>query len=106
MFDQLDGATIFSTLDLKAGYHQIKGKENIKTAFICHWGLLEFVSRPFGLCNAPATFQCAKETVLHGLIGVACYVYLDGAVVYGVKPSEHEDYLRLVLECLQKNISL
>ena len=58
---------------------------------------------PFGLCNAPATFQRAMETVLHGLIGVAYYVYLDDVVVFGATPSEHAHNLRLVLERLQKH---
>ena len=105
IFDQLDGATIFSTLDLKSGYRQLKMKENdiSKTAFICHRGLFEFVRMPFGLCNAPATFQRAMETVLHGLIGVAYYVYLEDVVVFGATPSEHAHNLRLVLERLQKH---
>ena len=88
-------------LPSKSRYHQIKMKENDMsiTAFIYHRGLFEFVKMLFGLYNAPATFQRAMETVLHGLIGVACYMYLDYVAVL----DQRHLSMRLVLECLQKH---
>ena len=105
IFDQLEGASVFSTLDLKSGYWQIKVKESDipKTAFVCHKGLYEFVRMPFGLCNAPAIFQRVMEAVLHDLIGVACFVYLDDVVVFGKTPAEHAHNLSLVFERIQQH---
>ena len=77
IFDQLQGARVFTCLDLKAAYNQISVSEQDipKTAFICHRGLFEYLRMPFGLCNAPAVFQRTVESVLHGLVGTACFVY-------------------------------
>ena len=69
IFDQLEGAKIFTTLDLKSGYWQIPMHENSieKTAFICHLGLFEFLMMPFGCANCPSKFQRALTKVLSGL---------------------------------------
>ena len=92
IFDQLEGESVFSTLHLKGGYWQINVKESDipKTAFLCHKGMYEFVRMPFGLCNAPAIFQRVMEAVLHDLIAVACFVYLDDVVIFGKTPAEHQ----------------
>ena len=78
IFDQLEGASIFSTLDLKSGYWQIpvSPEDQPKTAFVCHTGLYEFKRMPFGLANAPAVFQRTMDRVLQGLIGKCCFVYI------------------------------
>ena len=100
IFDQLQGAKVFTTLDMQSGYWQIPvaAADIPKTAFVCHKGLFEFVRMPFGLCNAPGIFQRTMERVLHGLVGEICLVYLDDVVVFGKTKEEHALNLRLVLE--------
>jgi len=104
IFDQLGGSTIFSTLDLKAGYWQIPMAEDSisKTAFTCHLGLYEFTRLPFGLTNAPAIFQRAMTKVLSGLIGKTCMCYIDDIVIYSKTPEEHAKHLQQVLERLRQ----
>jgi len=82
--EALGGALLFSTLDLKAGYWQIRMSEQdkAKTAFTTKKGLYQFVRMPFGLCNAPSTFQRMMNSVLRGLTWTTCLVYLDDIVVY------------------------
>ena len=103
VFDQLAGATIFSTLDLRSGYWQVPmAEESIpKTAFTCHLGLFEFTRLPFGLTNAPAIFQRAMNKVLSGLIGRCCMVYIDDIVVYSKSEQEHAVHLAAVLKLLR-----
>ena len=85
MLESLAGASWFSTLDLKSGYWQMEldaqGKE--KTAFTTNCGLWQFRIMPFGLCNAPATFERLMEQVLSGLPLTVCLVYLDDTLVPG-----------------------
>ena len=102
ILDALSGATIFSTLDLASGYWQIPlSKESIpKTAFITTTGLYEFVVMPFGLCNAPATFQRLMNEVLRGL--PFCRVYLDDIIVFSRDATEHAHHLAAVFERLRK----
>ncbi len=104
IFDTLKGASIFSLIDLRQGYHQVKlAKEDCeKTAFTCHFGLFEYTRIPFGLTNAPSVFQRYMNVVLSGLIGVACMVYLDDIVIFGADKEQHDKHLRLVLDRLQK----
>ena len=82
--DQVSGCGYFSTLDLKSGFWQIPmlEKEKEKTAFTCHEGLLEFYVMPFGLANAPATFQHLMRVVLNGIEWDGVLVYLDDIIVY------------------------
>ena len=80
LLDQFKGKRIFSTLDAKSGYYWqiLMGPlSQEKTAFIMHSGLYEFNVMPFGLCNAPATFQCLVQHVLMGLESF-CSIYIDG----------------------------
>ena len=83
--DALAGAKWFSTLDLKAGYHQVEMAEDDKekTAFTFGRGLWQFRVMSFGLCNAPATFERLMERVLEGLQWEAALVYLDDVIVFG-----------------------
>lgn len=103
VFDSLQGATIFSTLDLKSGYWQVPmSPESIpRTAFTCFRGLYEFVRMPFGLANAPAIFQRAMNEVLSGLIGRIVMVYIDDIVVYSRSTAEHAEHLRQVFQRLK-----
>ena len=97
--DQLANSHFFTTLDLAAGYWQVlvDPQSREKTAFVTHSGLYEFSVMPFGLKNAPATFQRLMETVLAGLNRKVCLDYLDDIIVTGETFSEHLVNLRLVL---------
>ena len=99
----LGKAKYFSTLDLAAGYWQIKldPASAQKTAFTSHCGLYEFTRMPFGLCNAPATFQRLMQTVLTGLEWKSCFVYIDDILVASETFDEHLIHLRQVFERLK-----
>jgi hypothetical protein len=98
VLDALAGANIFSKLDALSGFHQIEmHKDDIeKTAFGCREGLFEFVKMPFGLVNAPATFQRAMNRVLREYIGKFVMVYIDDIVIYSKSAEEHEGHLKSV----------
>ena len=102
VLERLGGAKVFTTLDLANGYWQvpIAERDQPKTAFVTPDGLYEFRRMPFGLCNAPATFQRLVNRALTGLKWTACLVYLDDILVYGRDLSEHNMRLRLVLKAL------
>ncbi|KAG8173610.1 hypothetical protein JTE90_008227, partial [Oedothorax gibbosus] len=90
-------------MDLKSGYWQIEvdDKDREKTAFVTPDSLFEFKVMPFGLCNAPATFECMMDTVLRGLKWNICLCYLDDVIVYAPNFREHQQRLRKVLKCIQ-----
>ena len=101
--DLLSGAKYFTTHDLASGYWQIcmDPASQEKTAFITHSGLYEFKKMPFGLVNAPATFQRLMEVVLSGLARDGCMVYLDDILVFGRTLGEHNDNLAKVFQRLR-----
>ena len=84
--DMLAGKQWFSTLDLASGYWQVSLSQEarVKTAFATHSGLFQFRVMPFGLCNAPATFERLMDRVLQGLRWSRCLVYLDDIISFGV----------------------
>ena len=100
----LSGSTWFSTIDLLSGYWQVDIAEDDKekTAFITHDGLFEFNVMPFGLCNAPATFQRLMNLTLSGMLWSECLVYLDNIITFGRSFQEHLSHLASVLERLQE----
>ena len=102
--DLLAGMKYFTTLDLASGYWQVgmAPEAQEKTAFVTHEGLYEFSVMPFGLCNAPATFQRLMEITLRGLARLKCVVYLDDIMVIGRSFEDHLDNLREVLERLRQ----
>ena len=102
--ESLGGAKWFCTLDLQSGYWQIGMDPNHreKTAFSTHMGLFEFNVMPFGLCNAPATFEAMMETMLRGLLWKKCLVYLDDIIVFG---SSVEDTLQNLQAVLKRILS-
>lgn len=103
IFDNLAGAKVFSTLDLKSGYWQIlvSEKDIEKTAFVCHRGLYEFTRMPFGLANAPSVFQRTMQDVLGDMVGDFVMVYIDDIVVYSKSHEEHQEHLRQVFDALE-----
>ena len=102
--DALSGNTWFTSLDLASGYWQVMMAEEDrpKTAFATKYGLFEFNTMPFGLCNAPATFQRLMERVLRGLQWRSCVLYLDDVVVFGKDFQEHLDRVKEVFQCLRE----
>ena len=103
IFDSMEGATIFSTMDLTSGYWQIPMHMNSisKTAFCTHMGNFEFIRMPFGLKNAPSVFQRTLNKVLSGLIGKICFVYIDDIVIFSRSEKEHAEHLKLVFQRLR-----
>ena len=103
-FDSLARQQCFTTLDLAYGYWQVgrDGQSQEKTAFITHSGLYKFRVMPFGLCNAPATFQRLMEVVLQGLVRKSCLVYLDDILVIGRTFTEHLNNLVKVFSRLRQ----
>ncbi|GBM83654.1 Retrovirus-related Pol polyprotein from transposon 297 [Araneus ventricosus] len=105
--DALNGSQWFSTLDLKSGYWQIEiePEDKEKTAFTTGQGLWQFKVMPFGLCNAPATFERLMETVLRGLTSKACLVYHDDNVIVGRTFEEHLNNIRKVFHRNYKKLT-
>lgn len=103
LLDRLRGATVFSSLDLTQGYHQIllSEAERERTAFRTPFGHFQYKVMPFGLTNAPAVFQSAMNSILQDLNFVV--VYLDDILIFSSSPEEHVDHVRVVLERLQKH---
>ncbi|UYV79636.1 K02A2.6-like, partial [Cordylochernes scorpioides] len=104
VLDSLTGAKFYSSMDLRTGYWQIEIDEGDreKTAFVTPDGLYEFRVMPFGLCNAPATFERMMDNLLAGLKWTICLCYLDDIIVYASSFQEHMERLEKVLKCIQR----
>lgn len=102
--DTLSGSKLFSTLALLSGYHQfeVNEKDRPRTAFITKYGLFEYTRMPFGLCNAPSTFQRGMELVLRRLQWVTLLIYLDDVIITGKTFKEHLNNLGEVLSRFRK----
>ena len=96
--------SFFSTLDLASGYWQVevKKEDRPKTAFSVPFGLYEFQTMPFGLGNAPATFQHVIQKVLQDLVPDVCLVYLDDVIVFGKTAEEHLSNLEKVFRRIRE----
>ncbi|GBG79281.1 hypothetical protein CBR_g29431 [Chara braunii] len=97
------GCTIFSKVDFKSGYHQIEmAEEDVhKTAFKTRYGTYEYLVMPFGLCNAPGTFQTEMHRIFRPYLDKFMVVYLDDILVFSKTTREHGEHLTLVLQSLR-----
>jgi hypothetical protein len=103
LFDQLAGAKVFSKIDLKSGYHQIKFRpcDIPKTAFSTRYGLYEYLVMSFGLTNAPAYFMYLMNSVFMTELDKFIVVFIDDILVYSKNKEEHVEHLRIILQRLR-----
>jgi hypothetical protein len=105
LFDRMRDARIFSKIDLRSGYHQMKIRpsDNSKTDFLTRYGLYEFIVMSFGLTNAPAYFMNTMNKVFMEYLDRFVVVFIDDILIYSKSDSDHEEHLRLVLQKLRDN---
>jgi hypothetical protein len=105
LFDQLKDAKVFSKIDLRSGYHQVRIKDEdiSKTAFRTRYGHYEFTVVQFGLSNTPVVFMCLMNGVFRNYLDKFVIVFLDDILVYSKTEEEHEQHLRMVLQVLREH---
>ena len=103
--ESVRGMKWFTKLDLHSGYNQLRVAEadQHKTAFKCRFGHYEFTVTPFGLCNAPSSFQAMMNTVLYSVLGTKVLCYLDDVLIFSPTLEQHIEDVREVLGMLEKN---
>ncbi|WVZ89757.1 hypothetical protein U9M48_036122 [Paspalum notatum var. saurae] len=105
LLDQLQGACVFSKIDFRSGYHQMKIRpfDIPKTAFITRFGLYEYTVMSFGLTNAPAYFMNLMNKVFMEYLDKFVVVFIDEILIYSKTEEEHEEHLSLVLQKLREH---
>lgn len=105
IFDRLDEAKVFSKMDLKTGFHQIRMKpDDIETtAFNTKYGQYEYRVMPMSLCNAPATFQSLMNTIFHDCLDEFLVVYMDDLLIFHIDKQGHYKHLDIVLSRLKEH---
>ncbi|KAL0551919.1 hypothetical protein IC582_011012 [Cucumis melo] len=105
LFDQLQGATVFSKIDLRSGYHQLRIKDGDvpKIAFRSRYGHYEFIVMSFGLTNASVVFMDLMNRVFREFLDTFVIVFIDDILIYSKTEAEHEEHLRIVLQTLRDN---
>nr|GFC90958.1 putative reverse transcriptase domain-containing protein [Tanacetum cinerariifolium] len=104
LFDQLQGSSVYSKIDLRSGYHQLRVREEdvLKTAFRTRYRHYEFQVMPFGLTNAPAVFMDLMNRVCKPYLDKFLIVFTDDILIYSKNKKEHEEHLRTILKLLKK----
>ncbi|GJW78735.1 putative reverse transcriptase domain-containing protein [Tanacetum coccineum] len=104
LFDQLQGSRVYSKIDLRFGYHQLRVREEDtpKTAFRTRYGHYEFQVMPFGFTNAPAIFMDLMNQVCKPYLDKFIIVFIDDILIYSKSRKEHEEHLKLILRLLKK----
>ncbi|GJR68101.1 putative reverse transcriptase domain-containing protein [Tanacetum coccineum] len=105
LFDQLQGSSVYSKIDLRSGYHQLRVREEDipKTTFRTRYGHYEFQVMLFGLTNAPSIFMDLMNRLCKPYLGKFVIVFIDDILIYSKNKQEHEKHLKLILELLKKD---
>ena len=104
LFDQLQGASVFSKIDIRSGYHQLRIREEdiLKTVFRILYGNYKFVVMPFGLTNAPTAFIDLMNMVFKDYLDKFILVFIDNILVYSRSKEEHAQHLGITLQTLKE----
>ena len=105
MLDRIYNGRIFSSFDMTSGYYQVRVKpeDYEKTAFMTQYGQYEYKVVPFGLCNAPATFQALMHDLFRDHLDAFLVIFLDDLLAYSQNPREHVDHVRKIFEIIREN---